>query len=117
MKKLLQLLILVFITNAHSQTFESYPTSTSTVINPTNFIEFNNKLFYTARNSSFESFLYATDGTTTGNQQILSLGFVFSTTPDRPAFNEFKIIYNNNLYLSIDNKLYKSDGQQQEHQY
>lgn len=109
MKKLLLFLLFISINN-FGQTFESYPTAVSTIFNPSNFIEFNNKMYYLARDSSFEFSIYAIDGTASGNQQIFALGFLFSSIPDRTTFNEIKIIYNGNLYWSVNNNLYKSDG-------
>ncbi len=109
MKKLL-LLFLLISNLLNAQVLETFP-STSTLQEPSNFINFNNKMFYFARDASYEFALYATDGTTAENQIIKSLGFAFgSNLTDKNAFNDYKIIYKNKLYFNFSNTLYESDG-------
>ena len=109
MKKLL-LLFLLISNLLNAQVLETFP-STSTLQEPSNFINFNNKMFYFARDASYEFALYATDGTTAENQIVKSLGFTFgSNLTDKNAFNDYKIIYKNKLYFNFSNTLYESDG-------
>ena len=103
------LLLLVFI-SSKAQIFESYPTTSPTVLQPSNFINFNNKMYYFARDASFNFSLYATDGTSTGNEIIFPLGFAFTSFPTDANFQDYKVIHNNELYFIFSNKLYKTDG-------
>lgn len=103
------LLLLVFV-SGKAQIFESYPTTSPTVLQPSNFINFNNKMYYFARDASFNFSLYATDGTTSGNEIIFPLGFAFTSFPTNANFLDYKVIHNNELYFIFSNKLYKTDG-------
>jgi ELWxxDGT repeat protein len=110
MKKILLLFVLIFEVNLSAQILESFPTGTN-LQTPSNYIVFNNKMHYFARNASYEILLYATDGTTANNQIVKNFGFSFSTDlNDENEFNDRKIIFNNNLYFSFAGSLYKSDG-------
>lgn len=110
MKKTITLLLVLFYFNSNAQVLESYP-STQTLAIPSNYINFNNKLYYFARDPSYNYSLYATDGTATGNQQIKSFGFTFGANlTEENQFKEFKIIFNNKLYFVYSNSLYTSDG-------
>ncbi len=103
-------LLIQLFSIANGQTLESYPATSSLQV-PSNFIEYNSKMYYFARNTNFEFGLYATDGTTSDNQVIKNLGFAFSTNlNDENNFNDYKIIFNNKLYFNFSNALYQSDG-------
>jgi ELWxxDGT repeat protein len=109
MKKLL--LITVLISNLiNGQTLESFPNNQTLQV-PSNFINFNNMMYYFARDSSFQYALYATDGTSANNQLIKNLGFASTVNlTDENTFNDFKIIFNNKMYFNFSNTLYQSDG-------
>ena len=110
MKKLLLLFILTFATNTFAQVLESFPTGTNLEL-PSNYIFFNNKMHYFARNASYEILLMATDGTSANNQIIKNFGFSFSTDlNDANEYNERKMVFNNHLYFTFSGSLYKSDG-------
>ena len=110
MKNFTTLLLLVVFVSSKAQIFESYPTTSSTILQPSNFINFNNKMYYFARDASFNFSLYATDGTTSGNEIIFPLGFAFTSFPTNANFLDYKVIHNNELYFIFSNKLYKTDG-------
>ena len=118
MKKILQLLGLFIGLNAFSQvTLENYPDATTSIVLPTQFINYNNKTYYFGRNNLYQWSLFSTDGTTTGNQIVKtfvqSLGNPFPVESNI-KYNDYKIVYNNTLYFSgADNlyrNLYQSDG-------
>ena len=110
MKNFLQSLVLVFITNGIAQTLELNP-ATSSLISPNNFIEYNSKMHFFARNASFQYCLYNTDGTATSNQLIKVLSsFPTTPVPINTAYEDNKIVFNNKLYFSGDAGFYQSDG-------
>ena len=109
MKKIV-LFALLISSLTNGQVLETFP-STSILQVPSNFINFNNKMFYFARDASYQFSLYATDGTTADNQIIKNLGFAYgSNLSDENTFNDYKIVFNNKLYFNFSNVLYQSDG-------
>jgi ELWxxDGT repeat protein len=119
MKKLLQLLGLFIGLNAFSQvTLENFPDATTSIVQPTQFINYNNKTYCFGRNNLYQWSLFSTDGTTTGNQIVKtfvqSLGNPFPIEANI-KYNDYKIEYNNKLYFSAGNSaismnLWQSDG-------
>ncbi len=86
----------------------------SSSANPRNFIEYNNKLFFTAFGSSLNGIgeeLYATDGTQIGTQLIGNLNPNFGANSSPKSF----VVFNNELYFSAytnsnGRELYKTNG-------
>lgn len=110
MKKLLLFLAIVFFINANAQVLELNP-ATPTLINPNNFIEFNGKMYFVARNTSYQYSIYATDGSAIGIELIKNISVAFgSPIPVNSEMERYKIVFNNKLYFSIGTSLYQSDG-------
>ena len=112
MKKIITSIVLLFLMNAGAQILESYPPS-SGIFQPTNYINMNGKMYYFARNATYQWALYSTDGTATGNAVVKIInqqyGPIMSTDIDI-KFNDYKIVFNNKLYFTALNQLWQSDG-------
>lgn len=114
MKKFLLLFVLIFGLKSISQTvLENYPSASTSILQSSNFINFNTKMYYFGRTSGYQWSLYSTDGTTTGNQVVknLSLQVANIIPQDIDAkYNDYKIIFNNKLYFTANSQLWQSDG-------
>lgn len=110
MKTFTTSLFLIFFLSGRAQVLESYPATTA-LAESSNYINFNSKMFYFARNAQYEFSLYATDGTPSGNEIIKNMGFAFTVNlKDINNFNDYKIIFDNKLFFNFSNVLYQSDG-------
>jgi ELWxxDGT repeat protein len=119
MKKFVLLSFLISGLQFFGQTIlESYPGSTPSVFQTSDYINFNNKMYYFGRTSGYQWSLYSTDGTPTGNQVVkdlgLQIGNIISSTYLDQKYNDYKIEYNGKLYFSIytnsGETLWQSDG-------
>jgi ELWxxDGT repeat protein len=119
MKKLVLLSFLISGLQIFGQTIlESYPGSTPSIYQTSDYINFNNKMYYFGRTSGYQWSLYSTDGTPTGNQVVKNLGLqignIISSTYLDQKYNDYKIEYNGKLYFSIytnsGETLWQSDG-------
>ncbi len=114
MKKILQLFVLVLIQLTFGQTIlESYPGSTPSVFQTSNYINMNGKMYYFGRTSGYQWSLYVTDGTTAGNTVVTNLGLQVSNVIPQDIdarYNDWKAVYNNKLYFTANGQLWQSDG-------
>ena len=115
MKKLLLIILIILETNSFSQVvLENYPLPATSILQATNFINMNGKMYYFGRNPSYQWSLYSTDGSDTGNQIVKNLGLqvanIMSQSDFDAKFNDYKIVYNNKLYFTVNGQLWQSDG-------
>lgn len=114
MKKLLLLIVLLVSFKSIGQVvLENYPSASTSILQPSNFINFNTKMYYFGRTSGYQWSLYSTDGTSTGNQVVKNLGLQVANiiAQDIDAkYNDYKIVFNNKLYFAATNQLWQSDG-------
>ena len=78
--------------------------------NPSNFIEFDNKLYFTANDGESGNELFVSDGTAEGTQLLIDLNSNISDSNYRPAFPEGSYA---SSFIEFDNKLYftANDGE------
>ena len=82
---------------------------------PSNFIEFNNKLYFTARNSENGNELFVSDGTAEGTQLLVDLRPGASNYGNFSSYPNNFIEFNNKLYFTANDgesgsELFVSDG-------
>jgi ELWxxDGT repeat protein len=92
---------------------DGYPSSSY----PRNFVEFNDKLYFTADNSKVGTELYVSDGTAVGTQLLVDINPGLDIAGDYPdnSYPSNFFEFNEKLYFSADNgkngdELYVSDG-------
>lgn len=115
MKKLLLLTFLISSLQFFGQTIlESYPGSTPSIYQTSNYITLNNKMYYFGRTSGYQWSLYSTDGTSTGNQIVKNLGLqvanIMPSTDIDIKYNDYKIEFNNKIYFYAGYQFWQSDG-------
>ena len=114
MKKILLLTVLIVGFKSTGQiVLENYPTTATSAFGTSNFINFNNKMYYFGRDASYQWSLYSTDGATSGNQVVKNLGLqVANIIPQDMiyTYDVFKIVFNGKLYFNIAGQLWQSDG-------
>ena len=86
---------------AFSTPIEDFPGNDSGSSNPSNFIEFNDKLYFSADNGETGSELFVSDGTAEGTQLLVDL---------RPGSSNYDYNYGSNpsYFIEFDDKLYFS---------
>ncbi len=117
MKKIITSFLILALLQANAQILENYPAA-GNIFQTSNYINFNNKMYFFGRSSGYQWSLYSTDGSAGGNQVVKNLGVqlanIISTTYTNAKYNDFKIEYNSKLYFSIytnsGETLWQSDG-------
>ena len=114
MKKLILLSFLISGLQFFGQTIlESYPGSTPSIYQTSNYINLNNKMYYFGRTSGYQWSLYTTDGTTTGNVAVKNLALQIANVIPQDIdarYNDYKVVFDNKLYFTAVGQLWQSDG-------
>ncbi len=114
MKKLVLLSFLISGLQIFGQTIlESYPGSTPSIYQTSNYINLNGKMYYFGRTSGYQWSLYTTDGTVTGNVVVKNLGLQLANVIPQDIdarYNDYKAVFDNKLYFTAIGQLWQSDG-------